>query len=442
MTSSAHSSITNDHIEKDVIADSYTDNQLTNYFNASNYGNTFHQNPVMFFDNYLQNMGGNLEKGHSNTGTTFNVISSAQQMFVDSIVSNVVATPLIENPMNDYAPNYPFSQQRKPTYYVSETQDPQQSTADVMALDDPEIQQNEIFHIHNMNDVLSNDEQNVTGHTETDENVNTNNDDNTENEITSNSNQAQAEVQHSSISSIESLKQLSNEMAQFIEPEYMQSSSSITDLEKRNLELAAQLEQEKLQTEQQKQIINSLQARLLESESKTKAAEEHSNLQMVNEVGKLKEELQYHIQTVGLLVAEKTELSANLSQMELKVKQKNAECEELQNRLKASRSRVADLEREVNQLSSDKSKIANSEKEQNEFIAELKKDHDSVKEQNEEMFHDLLEVREKLKHSSEENLRLQQQNQELTTKLASANMKIQQITNGMYRCSSDKRNRF
>jgi golgin subfamily A member 2 len=63
-----------------------------------------------------------------------------------------------------------------------------------------------------------------------------------------------------------------------------------------------------------------------------------------------KEQLQLHVQTIGILVAEKAELQSKLQQQSKKVDKKQEECDELTGRLKASRQKISDLERLVNQL--------------------------------------------------------------------------------------------
>lgn len=252
-----------------------------------------------------------------------------------------------------------------------------------------------------------------------------------ESEITGTSNRAKLEIQHSNV---ESLKQLSNQMAELIEPQFCQSSStnydhSITDLEKRNLELATLLDQEKVKSEKHLILINELQNKNVYLESLVKEKTEMSNFQSNREISKLEEELQSHIQTIGMLVAEKTELSVNLNKFEICSKQKAAECEELQARLKTSRSRVAELEKEVSDMKLEKCQGENNLQENNTLINTLKQDYQILKEQKDELMQDLLEAREKLKNSLEENLNLQQLRQELNSKLALANIKLQQITN-------------
>lgn len=403
-----------------------TDNKLPNYF-SGNHNYTNHEQPVMFFDNFLKNESHNYSSDQPTDVFNYVNSSSPQTTFLHNMVSDIVHT---SNKVVTSLDNYSlFSSENQPSF-VAETQQIIHPNQEGVSLDDPEIKQNEIQElqkqteintaVQNRQDLIdylqgNNDHRELQDHS-----VFTND--------TSNLNMEHSNNQ----SSVESLKQLSSQIAQIIEPEYVQYSSPITDLEKRNLELAALLEQEKLKTEQQKAYINDLESKIANIESERSINDEHSNIQMSNVISKMNEELQSHIQTVGVLVAEKTELSASLSQLEITCKQKNSECEELQARLKASRSRVADLERELNVLKSDQFKFESIEKQQIEITSKYRKDCDDLKEQNEELVQDLLEVREKLKNSLDENLTLQQLLKETSSKLSLAELKIQQITNGEF----------
>lgn len=399
-----------------------TENQLPNYFTSNNYGNI--QQPGMFFDNFSNETSQNFPR--SDIYTYLNS-SSPQTTYLQSMVSDMVETPKVDSTFDN---NYSlFSQENQPSF-LAETQQIIHPHQDVVSVDDPEIKQNEILEVQRQteNSLSVQNRQDLIDYLQGD---------NTETQTQAYSvvdDSSNINVQHVNInqSSIESLKQLSSQMAQAIEPEYAQYSSPITDLEKRNLELAALLEQEKLKSDQQKMLINDLQAKVVKLESERTVQDEQSNLHLTNVISKLKEELQCHIQTVGLLVAEKTELAASLSQLEITCKQKNSECEELQARLKASRSRVADLEREVNMFKMEHNRIENIEKHQNEMSLKLMKECDDLKQQKEELIQDLLEVREKLKNCLDENLKLQQQLQETSSKFSLAELKIQQITNGKF----------
>ncbi|CAH1368644.1 unnamed protein product [Tenebrio molitor] len=233
------------------------------------------------------------------------------------------------------------------------------------------------------------------------------------------------------LSSVESLRQLSDQMAELINPnsEFMPSTIE-SQWEVRNQELAGLLDQEKIRTEELSATLREYQAKLSQLEAELKDKELNTDTKIERESSILREELQCHVQTVGILVAEKTELTANLSQFQLAAKQRTAECEELQGRLKTSRSRVADLEREVALLKNDKFQLDSLEKVQNSELEKLRKEHQLAREEKDELMQDLLEVREKLKSSSENNLVFQQQIGELSNQLSMANIKIQQLTAG------------
>ncbi|RNA40634.1 golgin subfamily A member 2 [Brachionus plicatilis] len=64
----------------------------------------------------------------------------------------------------------------------------------------------------------------------------------------------------------------------------------------------------------------------------------------------LKDQLKLHIQTIGVLVAEKTELQSKLNQQTKKSDKKQDECDELAGRLKASRQKISQLEKLLQQL--------------------------------------------------------------------------------------------
>ncbi len=69
----------------------------------------------------------------------------------------------------------------------------------------------------------------------------------------------------------------------------------------------------------------------------------------INQVN-LKEQLQLHVQTIGILVAEKAELQSKFHQQLKKCDKKQEECDELMGRLKASRQKITDLEKLIQQI--------------------------------------------------------------------------------------------
>lgn len=62
------------------------------------------------------------------------------------------------------------------------------------------------------------------------------------------------------------------------------------------------------------------------------------------------QQLQLHLQTIGILVAEKAELHSKLQQTSKKCDKKQEECDELTGRLKASRQKITELEKLVQHL--------------------------------------------------------------------------------------------
>lgn len=227
----------------------------------------------------------------------------------------------------------------------------------------------------------------------------------------------------------ESLLQLSNQIQQLIEPEF-DVSLPITDLESRNQQLAGLLNQETIKNEQLNAQLQISHDRIAYLENQLEQLKVQQENRISCEIGPLQEQLQNHIQTVGILVAEKTELSALLTQAQTNLNQKNSECEELQARLKTSRSRVADLEKEVSSLKGERVNFDKLDFENKKSYENLKTECEKLKELNEELSQDLSELRTKLNGNLKENESLQEKVQELSSQLSLANIRIQQLTTG------------
>ncbi|CAF3118489.1 unnamed protein product [Rotaria sp. Silwood2] len=65
------------------------------------------------------------------------------------------------------------------------------------------------------------------------------------------------------------------------------------------------------------------------------------------DIKQMQEQLEIHVQTIGILVAEKTDVSAKLNQSFKQLERKQSEMDELYGRLKASRERVQELEKQI-----------------------------------------------------------------------------------------------
>ncbi|XP_064891950.1 golgin subfamily A member 2 isoform X19 [Columba livia] len=181
-----------------------------------------------------------------------------------------------------------------------------------------------------------------------------------------------------SFSSTESLRQLSEQLnglvsqsTSYVNGESAVSSTNIKEMEKQqNQEVVNQLEKEKKEFEQKF--------------SKEQAA--------------LREQLQVHIQTIGILVSEKSELQTALGHTQQAARQKSGEAESLAARLHSSRQRVSELERTL-------SSISMQQKQSEKHNKELVKERDNLK----------LELYKRTKSSEE----IKQQNSELSEKVHS-----------------------
>ncbi|CAF4401307.1 unnamed protein product [Rotaria sp. Silwood2] len=86
----------------------------------------------------------------------------------------------------------------------------------------------------------------------------------------------------------------------------------------------------------------------------------------------LQEQLEIHVQTIGILVAEKTDLSAKLSQSIKQLERRQKDMDEVQGRLKASRERVDELEKQTQNSTFNAQKREMAVKESDKEIDRLK----------------------------------------------------------------------
>ncbi|XP_013386833.1 golgin subfamily A member 2 isoform X2 [Lingula anatina] len=147
------------------------------------------------------------------------------------------------------------------------------------------------------------------------------------------------------------------------------------------------------------------------------------------ELGALKEQLQVHIQTIGILVAEKTELQSSVNQSQRMAQQRLTEIEELSGRLKASRQRVADLERDLSSISTSSQQFEKSSKEYSKEIDRLKLDLYKLNKTSEETKQQNSELQEKLHSKVSECSGLEQAVQDLKSKLEMTEVYVQQLSN-------------
>lgn len=232
-------------------------------------------------------------------------------------------------------------------------------------------------------------------------------------------------------SNLESLVQLSSQMAQLVDCKTETDTSETTPvaiLERRNQELALLLEEERIKSRQLEAQLNMKEEQIQNLEKDVEVIKADQETKVKCEMGQIEEQLQNHIQTIGILVGEKTELTAMLSQAQTLSKQKTIELEELQGKLKISDSKISALESELSILKSEKVRYDEATSVQNEAFHKLKAEYEDIKLKRDELSQDILEMHEKLSTCSTDNIKLQKQLQETNSQLSLANIRIQQLT--------------
>ncbi|XP_036039778.1 golgin subfamily A member 2 isoform X3 [Onychomys torridus] len=208
-------------------------------------------------------------------------------------------------------------------------------------------------------------------------------------------------------SSTESLRQLSqqlnglvSESTSYINGEGL-TSSNMKELEKQqNQDTLDQLEKEKRDYQQK----------------------------LAKEQGALREQLQVHIQTIGILVSEKAELQTALAHTQQAARQKAGESEDLASRLQSSRQRVGELERTL-------STVSTQQKQADRYNKDLTKERDALKlelyknnKNNEDLRQQNSELEEKLRVLVAEKAAAQLGVEELQKKLEMSELLLQQFS--------------
>ncbi|MGH0166295.1 UNVERIFIED_CONTAM: hypothetical protein FKN15_050340 [Acipenser sinensis] len=161
-----------------------------------------------------------------------------------------------------------------------------------------------------------------------------------------------------------------------------------------------------------------------------KELEEHKEFEQkfLKEQGTMREQLQVHIQTIGILVSEKSELQTALSHTQQAARHKAVEVEELGSRLQSTRQRVGELERTLSSVSTQQKQFEKHNK-------ELEKERDSLKLEvyrlnkvSEEVKQESSELSEQLRLRVSENSAMKLDIEDLRKKLEMADLMIQQFS--------------
>ncbi|XP_075311419.1 golgin subfamily A member 2 isoform X3 [Odontesthes bonariensis] len=237
------------------------------------------------------------------------------------------------------------------------------------------------------------------------------------------------------LSSTESLRQISQQLNGLVSESsaaYVNGDSapsvSEKELENQNQELAAALESSKLTNSQLNTKLDQLVQQTQELTDQLQKERKEFEQRFSKEHGAMREQLQVHIQTIGILVSEKSELQTALQYTQQAARQKTAEAEELNNRLQTTRQRVSELERTLSSVSTQQKQIEKHNK-------ELEKERDSLRLEvmrlnnlSEESKQQSSELSEQLKLSTQDNAAMKLEVNDLHKRLEIAELMLQQCS--------------
>ncbi|XP_073456539.1 golgin subfamily A member 2 isoform X8 [Aquarana catesbeiana] len=237
------------------------------------------------------------------------------------------------------------------------------------------------------------------------------------------------------VSSTDSLRQLSEQLNGLVSQSnsYMNGENIISatspELESRFQDLSAALDSSNLTNKQLSAKMDELNRQKQDVMEKLDKERKEFEQKFSKEQGALREQLQVHIQTIGILVSEKSELQTALSFTQQAARQKGAEVEDLVMRLQSTRQRVTELERTLSSLSAQQKQLEKLNK-------ELEKDRDNLRleslkngKSSDELKQQNSELSEKLNALLSENAATKLELGDLHKKLEMAELMIQQFSN-------------
>ncbi|XP_046900634.1 golgin subfamily A member 2 isoform X3 [Hypomesus transpacificus] len=238
------------------------------------------------------------------------------------------------------------------------------------------------------------------------------------------------------LSSTESLRQLSQQLngllseasTIYVNGDRIPSPVNQKKLESRNDELAAALDSSSLEISHLNTKLDQLTKQFQEQTDQLQKERKEFDQKFGREQGAMREQLQVHIQTIGILVSEKSELQTALSYTQQAARQKTGDAEELSNRLQATRQRVSELERTLSSISTQQKQLEKHHKELEKEKEDLRLDvyrlnnvSDEAKQQNSELI-------EQLKLNVSQNNTLTLELDELRKRLEMADTMLQQFS--------------
>ncbi|XP_027881292.1 golgin subfamily A member 2 isoform X5 [Xiphophorus couchianus] len=235
------------------------------------------------------------------------------------------------------------------------------------------------------------------------------------------------------LSSTESLRQLSQQLNGLVSestsaPYVNGEAAPSGELESRNQELAAALESSKLTNSQLNTKLDQLVQQTQELTDQLQKERKEFEQKFSKEQGAMREQLQVHIQTIGILVSEKSELQTALQYTQQAARQKTAEAEDLNNRLQTMKQRVSELERTLSTVSTQQKQFERQNK-------ELEKERDNLRLEvlrlnnlSEESKQQSSELSEQLKQITQDNAAMRLEVNDLHKRLEMADLMLQQYS--------------
>ncbi|XP_030291449.1 golgin subfamily A member 2 isoform X2 [Sparus aurata] len=238
------------------------------------------------------------------------------------------------------------------------------------------------------------------------------------------------------LSSTESLRQLSQQLNGLVSESsatYVNGDSASPgnerELESQNQELAAALESSNLTNSQLNTKLDQLAQQSQGLSDQLQKERKEFEQRFSKEQGAMREQLQVHIQTIGILVSEKSELQTALQYTQQAARQKTAETEELNNRLQASKQRVSELERTLSTVSSQQKQFEKHNKELEKERDNLRLEMFRLNNVSEESKQQNSEMSEQLKLRTQENSAMRLELEDLRKRLEIADLMLQQCSN-------------
>ncbi|CAL9683339.1 unnamed protein product [Knipowitschia caucasica] len=236
------------------------------------------------------------------------------------------------------------------------------------------------------------------------------------------------------LSSTESLRQLSQQLNGLVSESSAYVNGDVSPsvceqhTENRNQELAAALESSDATNSQLKAKLEQLTEQSQELSDRLLKERKEFEQKFAKEQSGTREQLQVHIQTIGILVSEKSELQTALQYTQQAARQKSVEAEELNNRLQSTKHRVSELERTLSTVSTQQKILEKHNK-------ELEKERDNLRLEvlrfnnaSEESKQQGSEMSEQIKLISRENAAMKLELEDLHKRLELADLMLQQCS--------------